>query len=184
MKAVFFLLIQLTILMGCKSSAQTSINDILFGLEKSYVKNSDQRGHPSNSFLEEYNITLEQFKDDSIKYFGAIKDFYTSPPDVISKLITFEKDTAVYCNWIKTIAPYSSTINKNDLVSKSKAALILIDCYILADSSKGIYLCNYIDKISFKSFVKFYQSRKDLSRQDLRSEYLVFVSQSGTDVIK
>jgi hypothetical protein len=162
--------------MSCGVSAQSSMHRILTGLEKSYVKNLEN-DLLIDEFLEEYNVSLKRFRTDSIMYYKALDDFYNSDVGIIDHLQTFRYDTTEYCNWLGTIPPYSASIKGRDLVTKSKGAQALIDCYVLHTDKSKIYFNSYVNKIPFNLFIDWFKTRKHLSRESLRKEYLSFLNE-------
>ena len=165
--AFFIFLVILNLGFGCDHAKK--FDDKLSGLEKSYVLNK-KNTDVAEQFYRKYKITQSQFLKDSIDYYNSLKYVIHSDNSIIGKLLEFENDNH-YCFWIKTADPYSSIIEEGDVLTRSEAAKVLIDNYIL-DSMRISYK-PYIKKIQYSWLKEWYKVNS--SKGDLRKLYSDYV---------
>lgn len=170
MKHSAFFIFLIILNLGFRCGHANNFKDKLSGLEKSYIlskKNTDV----TEQFYRDYKITQSQFLKDSIDYYNSLKYVTHSDKSIIGKLLLFEYDNHG-CYWIKTLNPYSSIMEEGDVLTKSEAAKVLIDNYIL-DSTRISYK-PYINKIDYSWLKVWYKDNS--SKDELRKSYIDYLN--------
>ncbi len=147
---------------------------ILDGLSQNSVLLKDEIG--DDLYFEYFELNLVEHSKKVEEYNKAINDFYTADKSIIDYLLKYKNDDKQFCNWIKVKNPYSSIVNNEDLLTKSKSALILIDNYLSNFNTKKIKTSSYFDNLSYEEFIVFYNNNKDLEVIELRKSYLNYLS--------
>jgi hypothetical protein len=153
------------VLTGTMCKRKIKNQDIFEGLEKSYILNK-YKYENQKEFFEEYKVDYSTFKKDSIYYENSLQKLISSPTEIIEDMLIFEGNEKL-CFWVKTLGPYSSNVDSTDLLSKSTAAKILLDNYIL--NSGRVIIRPYVYKIEYSWLKSWYDKIK--TREELKKEY-------------
>jgi len=162
--------IQLTIAQKNFSVGETVIyGSILSNLDKNYVLLEEEFG--TESFLNSYQASEMFLNSEKDLYFKTLKEIPRLPVSFVHYLLTYYEDkTDSYCQWIKRRNPGSSIIKENEIVSKSEAAIILIDNYMLEFSDEFI-ISSYVKKLNFNKLKRFFKRHENKNLTDLRLQY-------------
>lgn len=152
------------------SSDQLESYQLIMSRFKSY--NYVIRGQGGNASEEESAI----FKQDSLMYIAAIKEFYQSPRSIIDFLISnFENCEGPSGMLVPYSELHSSTLDPCELADCKIGALILIHNYLLNETRSNIQCSNYLTLFSgikdFKKFKEFYRLNKELNDDSFIEAY-------------
>ncbi|WP_298144256.1 hypothetical protein [Flavobacterium sp.] len=119
------------------------------------------------------NYNRVNLQRDSKLYENAVKDFYISNFDMIDYLLRFKNDTSRYCDWVNSRNSCSSKFYINEMISRSRGSLILIDNYLLNPDHDTVRIPSYIDRVDYNYFEKHIFNRN--SKQETKQAYSVYV---------
>lgn len=146
---------------------------IVQNLEKNYILLQEEM---SPVMFRKYFPMSDDFLISEIQsYEKTLKEISNLDLGFIYYLMKFEKDTDIYCDWIRRRNPSLSIIKKNDFLSKSDAAKILIDNYLVGNS-ESLIINDYVENLTFSRIRKFLKKNKELNILNLREKYKQMIS--------
>ncbi|WP_291913310.1 hypothetical protein [Chitinophaga sp. CB10] len=146
----------------------TLLDSLTFG----YVTNVPNAADTHMLML--YDKSPEQFKQDSILYYTAVKHFFAADSSLLDQLMAYEGDTTK-CTWIAAPSPYAtySAVWFLDL-NKSNGAKLLLHAYIMSACGGPAAIPNasattevLLDKLDMGKMVKWVKAHKGLGRKEL-----------------
>ncbi|SHK78991.1 hypothetical protein SAMN05444266_101150 [Chitinophaga jiangningensis] len=149
---------------------------LLDSLTLGYVTNVPNAADSKMLML--YDKTPEQYRQDSLLYYTAVKQFFAADSSMLDQLMAFEGDTTKCC-WIAAPSPYSaySAIWFLDL-NKSNGAKLLMHAYIMRACGGPEVIPNasattevLLDMLDMKKMVKWVQEHRKLSREEMCKVY-------------
>jgi len=147
---------------------------ILSNLDKNYVLLEEEFG--TESFLNRYQASEIFLNSEKDLYFKTLKEIPRLPVSFVHHLLTYYEDkTDSYCQWIKRRNPGSSIIKDYEIVSKSEAAIILIDNYML-EFSDNFIISSYIKKLNFDNLKEFFKQKGNYNLSEMRLQYKQWVN--------
>jgi hypothetical protein len=163
-KFIISILLLLSFIQQLPAQNDKSYEDILNGLNLSYV-NYSSKIENEEDFLELFRTNKEQFIKDRLIYEKALVDFFNSDINLINYLLKFE-DVNEICKWVETHNPISSSINNT--IVKNFSALILIDNFLTPDKKEISVSKN---KISYSKLRRFLRRNEKCDLDELRIKY-------------
>ena len=150
------------------SSCHSEYEEVINGLSENHVMLYESMG--KEDYLNYFNLTEADYQIKVKEYAQAVESFYNSDKELLDYLLTFESDTNTISTWISTPNPLSSSLNEGDLFSNSRAALILVDNFLLNEGSNHISKNRKID-ISYPELKEFYKKNKIENLSQIRKNY-------------
>lgn len=168
---LLFIATSLFIITCCSTNDENSTNyeKVLNDLSNSHVLLYESMGR--EDYLEAFNLKESEYKIKLEEYNNAINSFYESDKGMIGYLLSFENDTRVFSYWIRRPNPYSAVRTKEDFISNSEAAMILIDNFLLNENKKHIIIKDRLSILSYKEFKDFYKIETSENLSQIKKNY-------------